>query len=126
MQVCKYASMQVCKYASIHIYANKCEAIYMSAVAAFLILPPSERSKLGGYQTFPIGLPPIENDHQCSLIPTRCMLHTLFKRNFLPEEKGYSRKIIYPDVHDGHSFDLMVLKKCQSFFKGRKRAKEVR
>ena len=37
-QVCKYVSMQVCKYASIKIYANKCEAIYMSAVAAFLIL----------------------------------------------------------------------------------------
>ena len=30
-QVCKYASMQV------HIYVNKCEAIYMSAVAAFFI-----------------------------------------------------------------------------------------
>ena len=29
--------MQVCKYASIHIYANKCEAIYMSAVAAFFL-----------------------------------------------------------------------------------------
>ena len=36
-QVCNYVSMQVCKYASIHIYANKCEAIYMSAVAAFFI-----------------------------------------------------------------------------------------
>ena len=34
-QVYKYASMQVCKYVSIHIYANKREAIYMSAVAAF-------------------------------------------------------------------------------------------
>ena len=37
-QVCKYASMKVCKYASTHIYANKCEAIYMSAVAAFFPL----------------------------------------------------------------------------------------
>ena len=26
------------KYASIHIYANKCEAIYMSAIAAFFNL----------------------------------------------------------------------------------------
>ena len=37
-QVCKYISMQVSKYASIQIYANKCEAIYMSAVAAFFVL----------------------------------------------------------------------------------------
>ena len=37
MQVYKYTSIQVCKYASmqVHIYVNKCEAIYMSAVAAF-------------------------------------------------------------------------------------------
>ena len=65
MQVCKHASMKVCKYASMHIYVsmqvckyiqrfsenslpysnllyptyptNKSEAIYMSAVAAFLV-----------------------------------------------------------------------------------------
>ena len=57
MQICKnasmylYASMQVCTYASIHIdssmqictymqvcmYTNKCEAIYMSTIAAFFL-----------------------------------------------------------------------------------------
>ena len=40
MQVCMYASLQVCKYASMQVckYTNKSEAIYMSAVAAFLYI----------------------------------------------------------------------------------------
>ena len=56
MQVCKYASMQVCKYAHMQVgtdmqvckYTNKCEAIYMSAIAAFLMfqLKLSKYSKL--------------------------------------------------------------------------------
>ena len=40
---------QVCKYASIHIYANKCEAIYMSAVAALFILGHEPNSVYFGF-----------------------------------------------------------------------------
>ena len=50
-------------------------------------MPPSERSELGVYQTFPIGLPPIEKNHQCSLKITRCMLHTLISNAIFSQKK---------------------------------------
>jgi len=34
--------------------------------------------------------------------------------------------MIYPDVRHEQDFDLIVLKKCQTIFKQRKRAKRVR
>jgi len=50
-------------------------------------LPPQRAKRAGGYQTFPIGLLPIEKTHQVPLIPTRCMLHTLISHTIFSQKK---------------------------------------
>ena len=42
IQVCKYVHMQVCTYMQVCLYTNKCEAIYVSAIAAFLLIDLSK------------------------------------------------------------------------------------